>query len=88
MPQCPVCGNHRDPDQTPSCPHHSETSSCIYGYNHNWGHHNAIWCDFFHRQVELPRLWPEPMNDEVWTIQLPYCFWPLGSYHPSPYPVS
>jgi hypothetical protein len=43
----------------------------------NWGHHNAIWGDYFHRRVEIPRLHPQPLTDDVWNVSLSYCAWPL-----------
>ena len=60
MVLCPLCGLQIHQDL---CPHHAVAT----GYD--WHKSNKIWCDLFHRGVEIQRL-PEAdrdMNDAVWS---------------------
>ena len=31
-----------------------------------WPQANKVWCDYFHRGQEIPRLYLQPLTDPVW----------------------
>lgn len=59
MSLCPQCGNALWGDYQ-FCPGHWDL------YDENWHIANKIWCDYLHRGVPVPRLFPEPLTDDRW----------------------
>ncbi len=60
---CAVCGMYLSTGDL--CPHHH-----IY-YNDDWARSNRIWCGYFHRGEEIPRLSEADRDDEFWRNLVP-----------------
>ena len=69
MPRCPACGLDTGSNGVEACVHHFQI-----GFD---AKANRIWCDYFHRGVEIKRLFPEPLTDPAWDDYERY-YWDQG----------
>lgn len=61
---CPSCGSQTDEENVGLCSSHHN----FYPSNEDkgWSRANRIWCAYFHGGVPIPRLYPEPLTDNIW----------------------
>jgi hypothetical protein len=56
---CALCGSYLSTGEL--CGHHANV------YNDDWSSSNKVWCDYFHRGIEIPRLSYIDRADDFWT---------------------